>query len=549
MLAVFRKISARIEYILHKARQKNNMIKNSLIIETNNAQNPEHVGDMYLDESTPIQIFNAETTHPRWMQISHTNDNRNALILVAGEEVALPPVMLSTDSHLFLRFTSALPHISPDGLTCELLFNSDNSESRPLQIASLAIANGNSKSWRSLTIDMSFLIGEFGSIRLSCRPGSDNDPTGDWLAISDLCIAKTDRLSLIRARTAHVLRSRNEIAHFSNVYRHSMYSATQNERAQIAAGHSRPVRKLIPIINDASEAYTDILVEVKPVIGESPYGYASRILAERIPQSPPNFVERLQQRANTGETVKILSLCSGAGRIEASLAAHVGLNVEWSLLDINVDLLELASKQFSPSVKLDLIEANVNALALSGETWDIILCVSALHHLVELESVLRFCHNSLKENGEFWSIGESVGRNGNRLWPAALEEANAIFSELPPKYRVNHTSQQIDQEIPDNDYSVGCFEGIRSEEIESVIDRWFHPIDTYRRNCFLWRLINLAYSDNYDLQKPEDRVWITRMVDAEMKHFRDGGRGTELFGVYKPRHFSKSLRTHNKALS
>jgi ubiquinone/menaquinone biosynthesis C-methylase UbiE len=188
------------------------------------------------------------------------------------------------------------------------------------------------------------------------------------------------------------------------------------------------------------------------------------------------------------------------------------------LLDINTELLDMASSQFSSSIQVDLIEADVNELSDTDETWDIILCVSALHHIVELEKVVRFCHHSLDPDGEFWSIGEYVGRNGNRLWPGAYDEANRFFKNLPEKFRFNHHSRQIDPVIPDNDYSVGCFEGIRSEEIEPILDRWFHRQEVYKANCFLWRLVNLAYSDNYKMNDPEDISWIVKAVQSEISH-------------------------------
>jgi len=504
----------------------------------------------YLDDNSNFEISGTPINikFPRWMQIAHCIDKRTALILVAGEKINLPnTITISKDTRLYIRYSAAVPSISKDGLVCEIIFaESDKSDAENL-IATLPLAGGRQLAdWRSVDFDISFLAGHRGHLVVRCHPGKDGDPTGDWLAISDLCIAREDKLSLIKARSFHESRSRNEIEHFSAVYRHNMYSTAQNQRAKTAAGKSRPVRKLACSKDEIVKADTKPIDHVEPFPDESPYGYASRLLAKCIPQSPPNFSERLKIRSEIGGVIKVLSLCSGAARVEASYAAQVGANVEWSLLDINVDLLGLASKQFSPSVKVDLIEANVNNLVYSGEKWDIILCVSALHHIVELEKLLKFCHDSLNADGEFWSIGEYVGRNGNRLWPDARAEANKIFRQLPEQYRVNRHTNQVDFEIPDNDYSVGCFEGIRSEDIEPVIDRWFHPIDVYRRNCFLWRLINLTYSDNYNLDNPEDRKWIARMVNFEVDHLRMGGRGTELFGVYRPRVLSRDLLKNSK---
>lgn len=505
-------------------------------------------GEFYLDETAQLEITG--TTKgidlTRWMQIAHCEDKRTALVLISGESVKLTgTINIERDTMLFMRYSAALPDISADGLICEVCFQGLEQEQPADLICTLPVSGGKQTPyWRVIELDISFLVHREGCLLLRCGPGPAGDPSSDWLAISDLSIARVDRLSILKARSFHELRTRNEIEHFSGVYRHSMYSTVQNHRAEIAAGESRPVRKLVGG-SDFVQSIDPSLIDgdVVPLSGESPYGYASRLLASSIPQQPPNFAMRLKSRAEGG-IVKVLSICSGASRFEASYAAQVGTNVEWSLLDINVDLLGLACKQFSSTVKLDLIEANVNELEYSGEKWDVILCISALHHVVELESVIKFCHGSLNEGGEFWSIGEYVGRNGNRLWPEARDEANKIFYQLPEKYRLNRHTNQIDTKIPDNDYSVGCFEGIRSEEIESVLDRWFHCDDVYRRNCFLWRLINLAYSDNYSLLESDDRKLIISMVNAEVAHFQSGGRCTELFGVFRPR----LMRNLSKAL-
>jgi hypothetical protein len=46
----------------------------------------------------------------------------------------------------------------------------------------------------------------------------------------------------------------------------------------------------------------------------------------------------------------------------------------------------------------------------------------------------------------------------------------------------------------------------------------------------------MAYNDNYDTENAEDRSVIANMVEMELDHFRGGGRGTELFGIYRQRH-------------
>jgi SAM-dependent methyltransferase len=329
------------------------------------------------------------------------------------------------------------------------------------------------------------------------------------------------------------LRSQNEIAHFSKVYQHGMYSKVQNQLSKTVGGEKRPVRKLQSGINrQESVSAESKLVDIPSLPDEAPYGYAHRLLSKYLNIKPPDFLSRLIG-LSADKTIKVLSLCCGAARTEASYSLKVGDKVAWSLLDINHDLLQMATSQFAPRISVDLIEGNVNELESFGEKWDVIMCVSALHHVVELEKLIKFCNQSLSATGEFWSVGECVGRNGNRLWPNARAEANSFFRLLPERYRLNNHTGQIDSEIPDKDYSVGCFEGIRSEDITSVLNNNLIPVDIYLRNCFLWRLVNLAYSDNYNLTNDEDRYWLQRAVLAEYRHFMNGGQGTELFGVYR----------------
>ena len=498
-------------------------------------------GQFFLDETSLFDIKGSPKglDYPRWMYITHCNDKRYALNLLPGEEMLInTPVVISRDSRLFVRYAASLPEIGTSGMSCDISFfalEHLNQYETNYPIAILPIPGGKQNSeWRSAEFNIGWLAGRQGQFCVSCRAGSNGDSSRIWLAVSDFCIAQKDQVSLVKSRSFKALRIRNEAEHFNFVYKHSMYSKVQDQQSELARGKLRVVRELEPdgIIHKTMDK--EFMPILEPITNEAAYNYASRLLSASIIQIQPDFKKRLMQRAETQDRVRVLSLCSGAARIEAGYAAHLDKNVEWSLLDINKDLLCMASTQFSPLVKIDLIQANVNELSYTGEKWDIILCVSALHHVVELEKLISFCHNSLNTGGEFWSIGEYVGRNGNRLWPDAYAEANRFFKTLPEEFRLNQHTNQVDQVIPYNDYSVGCFEGIRSEDIEPILDRWFHRVDVYKVNCFLWRLMNLAYCDNYNIDDFKERALVIKAVQAEMTYYQNGGQGTELYGVYSP---------------
>lgn len=494
-----------------------------------------------LDESNRFKIKSTfwPNVLTEWEDIPHCNERRKSIILRAGDELIFnDAIKIDNGYSLMLRYSAALPSISADGLICEIFFSLNGL--KLCTLLSIPISGGGQNGdWRVVEMDLSWLAGNTIHVGLRCLPGPQNDSSADWLAISQLCITRKDQIELMLARTFVDLRIKNEVEHFSTVYKHEMYAIDQmrlTKKAKDGGEIDRKVRKVVQSNETNFNAHSpvEVMPVLEPLLSEPPYNYACRLLAKCINQPAPNFVERILSRAGAGP-VRILSLCSGAARIEAEFSAQVGELAEWTLLDINSDLLRTAAQQFSRSVKVDLIEANVNELFDLDERWDIILCVSALHHVVELEKLFKFCHLSLNKGGEFWSIGENIGKNGNRLWPDALNVANSFFSDLPERYRLNRHTGNVDLEIPDSDYSVGCFEGIRSQEIEPVMDIWFQQDHIYRINCFLWRVMNLAYSDNYDLTNLEDRKWISRAVQAEYSFFRSGGRGTELHGVYRPR--------------
>jgi SAM-dependent methyltransferase len=495
-----------------------------------------------LDQIDILDILNPmdHLNFSRWYKVPDAIDQRTSLILLPGETLRLSgDLKISKDSILYIRFMSVHQQISQDRMICEIMFNDKpHSTSGGFVFITAPLKHDDqSREWRELELNLSFLKGKNGHIQIACKPGHLLDPSGDWLAVSDLVIAPQDKLSNIKAKSLESLRTRNELAHFTSTYEHEMYSDAQKRNALTAKGVEREVEALIAKPKEIVERGNFKIEPIEPMQQESPYDYAMRVLANQLGETPPNFLDRLSEKCKIKNPLRVLSICCGAARIEASFAAELGPNVNWTLLDINADLLKTAARQFAPEINLKLIQANVNELVFSGEKWDVIICISALHHVVELEKCIQFIHDSLTDDGEFWSIGENIGRCGNRLWPDALKEANNIFTLLPEKYRKNRITHNVDLEISDKDFSVDCYEGIRSEEILQIMSRWFHEHSAYTRNCFIWRLINLDYSDNYSLDNREDRNWIVEMVEAEMRHYAKGGISTELHGIYTPKKF------------
>jgi hypothetical protein len=60
-------------------------------------------------------------------------------------------------------------------------------------------------------------------------------------------------------------------------------------------------------------------------------------------------------------------------------------------------------------------------------------------------------------------------------------------------------------------------------------------VELWRRNCFLWRLVNPVYFRNYDLNNEEDRYVVLSLVAAEYNLWKKGGRPAESRSIYRRR--------------
>ena len=135
-------------------------------------------------------------------------------------------------------------------------------------------------------------------------------------------------------------------------------------------------------------------------------------------------------------------------------------------------------------------------------------------------------NNSLKNDGEFWSIAEYVGRNGSRLWPDSYKEANDIFISLPEKYRMNHVKQKdkvvLDENLPNLDCSLRTFEGIRAEDIIPVLDKKLVRNTVQQWSTIIWRILGPAYIPNYDMDNDEDRKLVEEIARKDIDFFLSG---------------------------
>ena len=488
---------------------------------------PLTTSEFYLDEDRAPEIRWDQGAVGQWRWLSQ--DRAGALVrslaITPGEEAVTPLITIGHDYVLAIALAQALESISSDGLDAIVTF--EEVQGDVLDLVQLPLRPGHPNR-RTLTLELDDLEGMTGRIVIRCLAGPNNDPTSDWLAIENLAIGRSDRLALLSARSHKRWRTANEIGHFTQAFEHPLFAYC---RSQLLTGEV--TQDSSPLLEGKPASHLE-----HPQSGprENAFTFGLRYLQDLMPAKPPDFAQRLKGKAEAQDRVRILSVCSGKAEAEESIIAGLD-NVELTLFDINEQLMNAAVTRLRPRVETIGVIGDINQLGASGlePGFDIIICVSGLHHIVELETVLLAANALLPPEGEFWLIWETIGRNGNRLWPEALDMANSLFTSLPPELRRNWYTGRIDKLLTDVDFSAPSFEGIRSSEIDQMMLDVFWPVELFRRNCFLWRLIDPTYSQNYDLTNDKHVSALSGLVEAEYAYWRQGGRPTETNSIYRRR--------------
>ncbi|WP_160171930.1 class I SAM-dependent methyltransferase [Arenimonas donghaensis] len=493
--------------------------------------------EFVLDEGGDARLETVMELSPRWRELAHAGERSRAVVLVPGELLRSPWLEAEVETQVSLVVARGLPQISADGLTAELWLLSDAGPARKLLCWTLdneADNNGEA----ALLVTLPLAEGQRYALELRCGPGPQGIPDADWLAVIEWVVGRFDRVPLLRARTHAAWRLENELAHFSGSYDAAFYANRQNPAA-VARPEAAPLRELPAQASERPAPdlaiWDERLRDLAPQPAENAFHYAHRLLRHLLPVPAPDFAARLRmlQERRPGQPLRMLSLCAGNAAVERSLLERADVPVRLCLVDVNPALLERAANGMPACVEVDRVLGNVDQVGPDLGEFDVVNITSGLHHLVELERVLAGIAATLAPEGEFWLIGEQIGRNGNRLWPDAAEAADAVFCAWPEQKRRNAGTGQVDARIPKQDFSRACFEGIRSQDIEGLLGRYFLPVDVHVRDCFLWRLVDPAYAGNFDLADPADLALVRDATRAEALHWLEGGRGTSVNGVWR----------------
>ena len=159
-------------------------------------------------------------------------------------------------------------------------------------------------------------------------------------------------------------------------------------------------------------------------------------------------------------------------------------------------------------MNLNPMVADLNEVVFK-EKYDLVIICAALHHFVELETVLERLHDALGDEGLFVTY-EPVMRSGMFLFPATRLFLGVLFLMLPARLRINHQDypgeKRVDRFYHEYDRSGWTFESIRSGEIPEMLPKYFKTVHFGRGMTFLRRVSDSIYGANYRLENRGDRI-------------------------------------------
>jgi SAM-dependent methyltransferase len=168
--------------------------------------------------------------------------------------------------------------------------------------------------------------------------------------------------------------------------------------------------------------------------------------------------------------------------------------------------------------------ADVNALSLPPSHYDMVFSVMAMHHFVELESVLAQISRSLAPGG-FLVLNEFVGASRFQWTTAQLDLATRILHLLPPsRRRVSDGSIREVLLAPDltDMLRTDPFEAVRSADIVPLVYRYF---DVVAHRDYGGSILHILLHDilhNFDDDAAADREVLQLLCGFEELLIREG---------------------------
>lgn len=184
-----------------------------------------------------------------------------------------------------------------------------------------------------------------------------------------------------------------------------------------------------------------------------------------------------------------LSLGCGAGRAERFFLKQ-GICERFTGVDVAAEAVAEAREHAeADGLQIDYLCQDLNHLDLGDEKFDLIVCQTILHHVLNLEHVLEAVERALSPDGVFF-VHDYIGETQFQFSDDRLRWYNEGLRALPEALRTNLLNMKVVDEVrrPQPGKLVSPFEAIRSGEIRGMLLDRFEVLEQHESTTILDRV-------------------------------------------------------------
>lgn len=141
---------------------------------------------------------------------------------------------------------------------------------------------------------------------------------------------------------------------------------------------------------------------------------------------------------------------------------------------------------------------DLNALDLGDERFDLIVCQTILHHVLQLEHLLDTIERALSPDGAFY-VHDYIGETQFQFSDERLHWYNEVLKVLPESLRTSRVNGKVVSKVtrPEPGALVSPFEAIRSGEIRGMLLERFDVVECHERTTILDRVVPMGTRRGY----------------------------------------------------
>jgi SAM-dependent methyltransferase len=253
------------------------------------------------------------------------------------------------------------------------------------------------------------------------------------------------------------------------------------------------------------------------------------------------YIEACCARAGSNSERRKHIISLGAGNCDTEVRLARGL-LDRGRSDFVIECLDLNDAMLDRG-RADAAEQGVSAHikpALgdfnqwqADKSYDCIIANQSLHHVVALEHLFSSVADGLAAHGRF-VVSDMIGRNGHQRWPEALAIVREFWSEMPTTYRYNRQLRRQEDEFLDWDCSISGFEGIRAQDILSLLVERFSFDMFIGCGNVIDPFVDRGIGPNFSTDSQWDREFIDRVHARDEAEIAAGRvKPTHMFAVMK----------------